>query len=48
MANGFTTDTEHAAKVAAYNAELVRRYEAGEYLTKADKKEARRLIKEAK
>ncbi|WP_315729856.1 hypothetical protein [Bradyrhizobium sp. SZCCHNRI2010] len=33
------------ARCAAYEAELVRRYHAGEYLTTSDKREARRIIR---
>ncbi|WP_315768466.1 MULTISPECIES: hypothetical protein [unclassified Bradyrhizobium] len=33
------------ARSAAYEAELVRRYHAGEFLTTADKREARRIIR---
>lgn len=35
-----------AERTAAYEAELIRRYEAGLPLTSSDKREARRLIKE--
>jgi hypothetical protein len=34
-----------AARSAAYEAELIRRYHAGQYLTTADKREARKLIR---
>jgi len=37
------SETERQAN---YEAELIRRYKAGEYLTAADKREARKLIKQ--
>lgn len=39
----FPTEAE---RTAAYEAELIRRYEAGLPLTKSDQREARRLIAE--
>ena len=38
---------DHAARDAAYDAEMIRRYKAGEPLSRGDKVTARRLIKAA-
>ena len=45
---GWTSLEEEAAKVRSYQNECIRRYLAGEYLTKLDKRDARRWIKDRK
>lgn len=41
-------DSDHARRAAAYETELLRRYRAGNTLSRADQREARRLIRRDK